>query len=1139
MLSGMRGTLVTRYFAEQHLRELFAGRLGETSFARAHASLERWRHGPALSLGPATSIRAMFDLAAAPLAVILGFEVGDIVLAPSGDLALASLGGPGGSTLVLLATPWGESLDRAWREAVRQAIKTDLRWCLCTNARQIRLVDTRRSYARSFVEFDIPAALEDAATFAVLWGLLRAEAFAAFEHDVDVPSSLTLFEAIVEAAAARAAAVCRSLHEGVLEALGELVGGLFITGRGRSRRSLQQPPLADVYEQALTIAYRILFLLFAEARGLVPMWHPVYRRSYSVESLLASIERSRQPTGLWESLQAISRLVHAGCRAGDLLVTPFNGRLFAPGRTPLGETSKLDDKTMGRVLLALGSEPGRPGAGRARIAYRDLGVEQLGAIYERVLDYQPRVAVQVAPVPDGSAASRPPSRVRLEPGGGRRKATGSFYTPRSITDYLVRRTLHPLIEGRSADEILELRVLDPAMGSGAFLVSACRYLAAAHEEAILRAGGCHPSDVTEPDRIATRRIIAQRCLFGVDLNPMAVQLARLSIWLATLAADRPLTFLDHHLVVGDSLVGASPADLARRPPPGPAARACGPPKRLPLFDAEGFDQALGEVVPARFDIATRPDDSPAVVRSKEAMLARLSEPGSPLCRWKEVADLWCACWFWGDRARAPGRAEFGELADTLLGRRGTLGGRVTGGLLTHARAVARVRRFFHWTFEFPEVFFDPEGHARNDPGFDAVIGNPPWDMVRSDSGTPAAGVSCTETRELTRFARDSGIYTATSGGHPNLFQLFVERAVRLARPGGRVGLVLPSGLATDRGCAGLRRLLLERCDTETIVGLDNVSAIFPIHRSVRFLALTTTTGARTRQVRCRFGVRHPELLDAIPDAAGDASLEQLPLALSPALLRRLSGNDLDIPDLRSPRDLSILERAAASFPSMASGDGWNARFGRELNASDDRRHLVGSGQDLPVVEGKQLGPFAVRVDACRYRIPRGIASRLLEGPATFERARLAYRDVAGAANRLTLIAAIVPAGSVTTHTLFCLKTPLEPLEQWFLCGVLNSFVANYLVRPWITTHVRTGVIARLPVPRPDTGSEELGAVAALASFLSTRPGADDDPAYPRLQALVARLYRLTPADLAHVLGTFALVPEHLKEATRRGFDELD
>jgi hypothetical protein len=141
----------------------------------------------------------------------------------------------------------------------------------------------------------------------------------------------------------------------------------------------------------------------------------------------------------------------------------------------------------------------------------------------------------------------------------------------------------------------------------------------------------------------------------------------------------------------------------------------------------------------------------------------------------------------------------------------------------------------------------------------------------SDSGAPVEQASGDNACQLTRFARDSGVYTATSDGHPNRFQLFVERAVRLARPGGRVGLVLPSGLATDRGCAGLRRLLLERCDTEAIVGLENAAAIFPIHRSVRFLAVTTTTAAGTRQMRCRFGVRNAEVLDAIPDAVSDAS----------------------------------------------------------------------------------------------------------------------------------------------------------------------------------------------------------------------------------------------------------------------------
>ena len=134
-----------------------------------------------------------------------------------------------------------------------------------------------------------------------------------------------------------------------------------------------------------------------------------------------------------------------------------------------------------------------------------------------------------------------------------------------MTAFLVRHTLEPLVKGRTADEILKLRILDPAMGSGAFLVAACRYLSAVAEEALIEEGTWHAHDVTAAERATLRREVASRCLFGVDLNPMAVQLARLSIWLATLATDKPLSFLDHHLVAGNSLVGASPDDLRRQP----------------------------------------------------------------------------------------------------------------------------------------------------------------------------------------------------------------------------------------------------------------------------------------------------------------------------------------------------------------------------------------------------------------------------------------------------------------------------------------------------------------------------------------------------------------------------------------------
>jgi hypothetical protein len=407
--------------------------------------------------------------------------------------------------------------------------------------------------------------------------------------------------------------------------------------------------LHATFEQALTIVYRILFLLFAEARGLVPLWHHVYRNSYSLETLQATAEAAGPASGLWDTLRAISRLAHAGCRAGDLRVTPFNGRLFAPARTPLAERRNLDDEAARRAVLALATRRALDGAGRERIAYRDLGVEQLGAVYETLLDYEPIVTpdLKVGPTFGRSTKCRPELQlgrhgVVLQRGSGLRKATGTFYTPQPIAEYLVRRTLGPLVNDAPPDRILAMRIVDPAMGSGAFLVAACHYLARAYETAFVRAGGCLPNDFGPAEQASIRRLVAERCLYGVDMNPMAVQLARLSIWLTTLAADRPLTFLDHHLQIGDSLLGAWLAQLRHAHDLRRRARTT---ETLPLFDTSAVDWALREVLPVRFTLSSAPDDTLDQVRTKERALAALVRRDAALSKWKRVADLWCARWF--------------------------------------------------------------------------------------------------------------------------------------------------------------------------------------------------------------------------------------------------------------------------------------------------------------------------------------------------------------------------------------------------------------------------------------------------------------------------------------------------------------
>lgn len=1112
-----RGPLLSRAFAATALWQRFAGSLGEATREAGLRRLRRWWRQADAELGPASSLRALFDHSAAPLATLLGYRPAPgVIVAP--DLFASPLQLRDGSLVPLIVVPYAHNLDARWREAVRLGMAAGAAWAFLFNGQALRLVDARRTYARRFLEFDLGAALLDDAGGAVLWALFRAEAL----RRAGGARGPSLLDEIVLASETYRAAVGTELGQGVRRALAALMEGVLRALGRRRGPSRSRVPLESVFDQALTLVYRILFLLFAEARRLVPVWHPVYRDAYTIDALRRQITAPGPPRGVWEALQAISRLAYFGCQTADLRVTPFNGRLFSPRRAPLLDRLVLEDEAARGALSALTLRASDAG-GREAISYADLGVEQLGAVYERVLDLVPRVERA------GRAA-----RVRLETGAGRRKATGSFYTPRSITEYLVRRTLQPLVEGASADDILRLRILDPAMGSGAFLVAACRYLAAAYEAALLREGAVSPADLGDRERVQFRRLVARQCLYGVDANPTAVYLARLSLWLATLAADAPLGFLDHRLRAGDSLVGASLDEVVRRPLPGRGAPR-GPLRALPLFAEPAFDRAVAGVVPSLLAMARQPDDRFETVREKEETFARLGAAGSPLGRWKAVLDLWCAYWFWDPPAAAPPPTAFPDLTARLLGQPTILPPRTAQAYLERARALARTYRFFHWPLEFPEVFYDAHGRPRVDAGFDAIVGNPPWEMIRADAGGPATRRRTRRAcRALVEFATGSGCYRVRSEAHSNLYQLFVERALGLVRRGGRLGMVLPWGLAADHGASGLRRLLFDAAEVDGLVSFHNREAIFPVHRSVRFLLLTATTGRPTRELPCRLGERNPAVLDELPETGGSGSF---PIVLTRAVLERLSGDDLAVPDLRTVGELALTARLYERVPALADPRGWGVRFGRELNAADDRPAFVPPGRGLPVIGGKQIGPFVVDAAAAAAAIPEAEAVRRLGGDTSFRRARVAYRDVASPTNRLTLIAAIVPPGVVTTHTLFCLKTPLPLDAQHCLTALLNSYVANYLVRQRVATHVTVALVERLPVPRPPEGTKAFRELARLAAYLAGRPPAAG-PAAARAQALAAALYGLDGTEFDEVLGTFPLVPEVEKDAAREAFRAL-
>jgi hypothetical protein len=1076
MIAGFEGHLVS-----ERLLEAASPGAG-CRFVESSPAVRTWLRNQS-GLGPASSLKAILEVAADPLVRMLGFagptQVRTSQLPAAARSALVgTLDTDSGVPVLLVVATWGERLDNLWRTAIVEASRCSATWCLLFNGTHLRLLDARAVYSRRYAQFELEVSLDDELAMRALWSIASADA-------LRTPASgLSAAHRLILASADQRVAVSRSLRQGVLTASEQLLRALI---GGRQVRDID-----NAFEQTLTLVYRMVFLLFAEARSLVPVWHPVYRESYSLEVLCEEAWRNRS-TGLWQALRATSRLAHAGCRAGDLRVTPFNGRLFAPARTPLADRASLDDEAVRQSLLALATRLAPDREARERISYRDLGVEQIGAVYETLLDYTPHVDRET---------------VSLRPGSGIRKATGTFYTPQAFVRYLVRRTLHPLVNGQTPERILDIRVLDPAMGSGAFLVGACAYLADAYETALVQSGGCHGSDIGAPERAAIRRRVAERCVYGVDLNPMAVQLGRLSLWLSTLAADRPLSFLDHHLVTGDSLLGAWLTCLRKRPGSHRTKEA-----NLPLFKAVALDDAVLQALPIRFTLAQAASDTPEQIRAKERALAGLRSRDAALSKWRRVADLWCARWFTNDAHRL--ETAFPALADAILSGIGSLPEKLGAPILQEAEHIAALRRFLHWELEFPEVFFEGNGRRKPDGGFDAIIGNPPWDMVRADSGSNA-GRSRAATASLVRFTRDSGIYSAQSDGHANSYQLFLERCIALTRPRGRIGLVLPSGLACDHGSARLRRQLFSQCAVEALVGFENRRRAFPIHRSVRFLLMTATKGAPSREIKCRFGETEPSALEAEADETAPG--EWFPVRLTIPLLERLSGPDLAVPTVLAAEDVVIYERAATLFAPLGDSDGWNLHFGRELNKTDDGECLRAPGRGVRVVEGWQVQPFRFNLGASRYTVSARDAEERLGD--RHRRARLAYRDVAAATNRVTLIAAILPAGCVTTHTLFCLRTPLESRLQHFLCGLFNSLVVNYLIRLRVGTHVTTSIVERLPIPPAERGDPSFHEIVALARMLARR----DDPARKgRLDALVAARYRLTVDEFAHVLNTFPLI----------------
>lgn len=1174
---------------------------------------------------------------------------------------------------------------------------------LIVTGERLRLVRAPGDGARgAYLEVDLDglAGADDRESFAAFYRLCRGSEFQPGPDGVRPIAKVEL------QSREHAARVSEDLKRAVFTAAESLVAGFLADARDRGRladlTALTDAELRRYRDAALTALYRILFILYAEARDPRLDEHAIYRTSYSAHGLVDDLLRdphrnwAENSTGLWARLRALFRIYDEGLpqitpwehippRGGDF----FNANT-AEGR--LLNEARLPDRTVARLILDLTTTAARRGVGRERVSFRELDIESLGAVYEGLLEYEPRVAREptlelrvqgrtfaLSPaeavrlcrektlvvsgdyaIVEGTAAEslhpdRPADEAddddesddsvaedaddtegggatageeeagddglggdkgvargaaarllrRLEPGafyfvpGSARKGSGSFYTHIALVKDLVRHALGPLAEGRSVQEIESLRILDPACGSAHFLVEAMRFLGRelhrAYVEAHGRSGPQHFRSTTgqgwdddwraadEQARVANsearawcKRRIAERCLFGVDLNPTAVGLARVALWIESLAGDRPLTYFAHHVRCGNSLLGTW-LDGVGRPPLPSMVRGAG------IAQDDLFSSVLRRMVleagEARRLIDRAADEGAVEAESIEEQVfkehqRRLAD--AQLAGAHLLFDLRSVSAFlpaiWREWATLSGLAEDPAALSAFAGSRAWW---------SEFEAIREGERFFHWELEFPEVFLGTERS-----GFDALLGNPPWDkvlptklefygrydvLIRAFSGNeldrrirelhavrPELQGEFRQYRERTttvaHVLRQGGDFPLSRGqsqaAHEDVSKYFVDRAARLVARGGAVGMVVPSVLYNGDGAVGIRRFLLNEARIERFYGFENRKKIFPIDSRYKFVSLVFRKGESADAFDAAF-VRH-DLAEL--DAVGP---KPWVVRMTRGEIERLSPETIAFLEYRSPRDHGIVGKMHRGRPTLGGvGPGsWGATFvswrahecifnsaedkdlctdpatkrlyspalvlGKEPDDFGETIGLMSERGFWPVFEGKHVDQFLVGIKPVRWWLSiQQAQTKYGKRPRPGE--LLVYRRIASNTNERTSIATVLPAMSCGGETTAGIVSGSVSLDA--AAVVLNSFAFDWVLRMRSSgSTVAMTYMRPMPVPPADVVNRLPRVSTLLAWERGIRHITEARELWPASWAAnraVAEAYGLTADDFEHILDSF-------------------
>ncbi len=959
----------------------------------------------------------------------------------------------------------------------------------------------------------------------------------------------------------------------------------------------------ELERAALTLVFRALFILYAESAGYLPMDNRSYRQA-SLTSLVEEAAETRdrlgmQSTGLWDRFVLLVKAMRSGNPAWG--VPAYNGALFAAngfdGAVTL-EAASFADPDFATVLVALGRDV-ETGAG---IDYSTLEIGHLGHIYEGLLSL--RLSAADAPlVYDASKDQyRPPAEdetPEVEPGDllwqtneGGRKGGGVYYTRTELVRHLVRGAVVPAFTAhldrvretaatdpeRAARDLLDFAVLDPACGSAHFLVVVVNELAdlvvkflgetplpevrSALER--LRAGASAGAVIE--DVALLRRLVLKRCVYGVDVSPMGAEVAKLSLWLTSFIPGLSLAYLDRNVVVGNSLVG-----VAR-----PEALRAGHPDRPALWD-DALARALESATEAALQVAQGEDANPTEYAASAAAdaAARAAVAGV-----EQLFDLWTAEPFGVTGARALVELHGPAIIDGK-----------SDPLIDQAIAERERHRFLHWPLAFPHVF------SRPNPGFDAVVGNPPWDEVTvealafyglfrprirslpEDDRAAAIADLLAQRPELADYleraqerSAEQRAYFASAeyesmAGEPDLYKFFCQRYRVVLREAGALGVVLPRSTFVTDGSAGFRRWLFE----------DNTA------RRIDFLV---NTGRWAFDAEPRYTVslvtaeRVEPAVDHVVRVAGTAaSRDQWTSQVASdgiALLPTAFGPGWTTPLLASQGEADLLAkvRRGSRFPCGAGGR-WRCFAVAELHETNDRGLWQRAARGKPLWKGEsfeQYDPHGAEERVCpdnaavRKKIekPRPGAGSLVadEIPLAarrnavvdeIDRARVAFRDVSRATDSRTVRACLVPPDVFLTNKAPYLAFPVGDDRARAAClGIMNSLPFDWQARRFVEINLNFFILEGLVVP--DVSDDDFEAIAlgaarlscvderftAFAESFGIEPGPLPDGEREDLRvdidARVARSWGLTKDDLDVLLRDFsvdAVSPDYRRKLHER------